>query len=80
MRKLLDLSFKPDYVIMGHTRFLDKYNIGKKGQYLNLSSWHDTVYIKIKKGKMSFDVDKNCPFMVFSNKNDKVKYQLYRTR
>ena len=77
---LRDLSFKPDYVIMGHTHFLDKYQIGKKSLYLNLSSWLDTICVKIKKGKMSFDVDKNSPFLVFSsNKNNKVKYQLYNS-
>ncbi|MBC8551906.1 MAG: metallophosphoesterase [Candidatus Brocadiales bacterium] len=76
---LRDLSFKPDYVIMGHTHFLDKYKIGKNSLYLNLSSWLDTICVKIKKGKMAFNVDKNCPFLVFSCNNSKVKYQLYNS-
>ncbi|MBT3877518.1 MAG: hypothetical protein HON76_17520 [Candidatus Scalindua sp.] len=76
---LRDLSFKPDYVVMGHTHFLDKYKIGKEGLYLNLSSWLDTICVKIKKDKMAFEVDKNCPFLVFSKKNNRVKYQLYNS-
>lgn len=76
---LRDLSFKPGYIIMGHTHFLDKFKVGKNAQYLNLSSWLDTIYINIKKGKMSFNVDKNCPFLVFSNHNKKIRYQLYNS-
>lgn len=76
---LRDLSFKPEFVVMGHTHFLDKYVIGKKSLYLNLSSWLDTICVKIKNNKMDFNVDTNCPFLVFSTKNNKVKYQLYNS-
>ncbi len=76
---LRDLSFKPNYVVMGHTHFLDKHPIGNNSLYLNLSSWLDTICVKIKNGNMTFKVDNNCPFLVFSTKNNKIKYQLYNS-
>ncbi len=76
---LRDLSFKPDYVVMGHTHFLDKHPIGNNSLYLNLSSWLDTICVKINNGNMTLKVDNNCPFLVFSTKNNKIKYQLYNS-
>ncbi len=69
-----DLTFKPDFFIMGHTHFFD-HLIVNKTKYINLASWLDTVYVD-KKGNIG-KLMKNCPVLVFSKKNGTVSPVMY---
>ncbi|HUV77369.1 MAG TPA: metallophosphoesterase [Desulfobacterales bacterium] len=73
--KLRDLSYKPKFLVMGHTHFFDECRASKDCTYINLSSWLDTIYID-KKGKLA-DVMKNCPFLVFEKRGRAIKQTMY---
>lgn len=73
--KLRDLSYKPKFLVMGHTHFFDECRASKDCTYINLSSWLDTIYID-KKGKLA-DVMKNCPFLVFEKGGRAIKQTMY---
>lgn len=73
---LRDLSFKPRFIVMGHTHFFDQCRISPKCDYINLASWLDTVYIN-NSGDIA-DVMKNCPFLVFTKDGDgKVEQKMF---
>lgn len=72
--KTRDLSFKPDFFIMGHTHFFDHLKVNKT-LYINLASWLDTVYVD-KKGNIGKPM-KNCPILVFSKNNGIVRPVMY---
>ena len=72
---LRDLSFMPRYIVMGHTHFFDCFKLNKLTEYLNLSSWLDTVFLNEDGGidKVRF----NCPFLIFYKTGDDVSYKFY---
>ncbi len=72
---LRDLSFRPRYIVMGHTHYFDSFDLNKSTKYLNLSSWLDTVFLN-----ENGEIDKvrfNCPFLVFYKTGDEVSYKFY---
>lgn len=73
--KLRDLSYKPKFLVMGHTHFFDECRVSRDCTYINLSSWLDTIYID-KKGKIAEEM-KNCPFLVFEKQKKKIKQTMY---
>jgi len=73
--KLRDLSFKPEFIVMGHTHFFDECKASKKSTYINLSSWLDTIYID-QHGKLA-DVMKNCPCLVFEKSGSAITQTMY---
>ena len=82
--QLRDLSFKPSYIVMGHTHFFDDKDISVKNpkykaKYLNLASWLDTVYID-KKGNAGIPYE-GCPYLIFTKTGSgPVRYALYDAR
>ena len=73
--KLRDLSFKPQFIIMGHTHFFDQCSIQKNCRYINLSSWLDTIYLD-DQGNIGQPM-KNCPFLVFTKDDQEIKYTMF---
>jgi hypothetical protein len=73
--KLRDLSFKPEFIIMGHTHFFDQCSIKKNCQYINLSSWLDTIYLD-DKGDIGTPM-KSCPFLLFTKDDQEIKYTMF---
>lgn len=72
---LRDLSFKPNYIVMGHTHFFDTCVLTTDCEYINLASWLDTIYID-HKGKMA-EVMKNTPVLVFEKQQQGIKHLMY---
>ncbi len=74
---LRDLSFKPRYIVMGHTHYFDSFDLSKSTKYLNLSSWLDTVFLN-----ENGEIDKvrfNCPFLVFYKTGNDISHKFYDT-